>query len=413
MSLTNASTDAMIKSFPNVTLPIVSAEGTHQELAIMRSALKENYCSVSTTLGGGAYGYLGGLTNDPVYATIVPASPFTVPLDPGNPPIIEAGTTAVAAANENSQYTEHKRMYTEWQTVESSGRKQLQDAVPKGLLSGIKCAHRGFSHLRVRQMLEYLFANAIISAEMIVENKNQLNQPWDAHEPFHSLIDRVSICREFAADAGRTITDNDVMDALFTVIYETALMHEECEKWEDKPAADKTWHNFQAHFLEAQRKLKRRQRTTTKQGGFHGVNAIVNEQMENANDALVNLMTNAASDRDEIRLLNKTVHTQNETIAAFTKTLASIQTQLGKLTGNKGPTQPSVAPEDILKDIMWINGKHKWDNGGYCWTHGYIVGRNHNSTSCGGTGKRNRAAGHQETATRDNRMGGSERGAPK
>jgi hypothetical protein len=190
-------------------------------------------------------------------------------------------------------------------------------------------------------------------------------------------------------------------------------MHEECEKWEDKPAADKTWHNFQAHFLEAQRKLKRRQRTTTKQGGFHGVNAIVNEQMENANDALVNLMTNAASDRDEIRLLNKTVHTQNETIAAFTKTLASIQTQLGKLTGNKAPTQPAVAPEDILKDIMWINGKHKWDNGGYCWTHGYIVGRNHNSTSCGGTGKRNRAAGHQETATRDNRMGGSERGAPK
>jgi hypothetical protein len=85
MSLTNASTDAMIKSFPNVNLPIVSAEGTHQELATMRSALKENYCSISTTLGGGADGYLGGFTNDPVYTTIVPASPFTVPLDPGNP----------------------------------------------------------------------------------------------------------------------------------------------------------------------------------------------------------------------------------------------------------------------------------------------------------------------------------------
>jgi hypothetical protein len=74
--------------------------------------------------------------------------------------------------------------------------------------------------------------------------------------------------------------------------------------------------------------------------------------MENANDALVNLMTNAASDRDEIRLLNKTVHTQNETIAAFTKTLASIQTQLSKLTGTKAPTPPIVAPEDILKDAM-------------------------------------------------------------
>jgi hypothetical protein len=91
MSLTNASTDAMIKGFPNVNLPIVSAKGTHQELATIRSALKENYCSVSTTLGDGAYGYLGGLTNDPIYATIVPASLFTVPLDPDNPPIIETG----------------------------------------------------------------------------------------------------------------------------------------------------------------------------------------------------------------------------------------------------------------------------------------------------------------------------------
>jgi hypothetical protein len=143
----------------------------------MRSALKENYCSISTTLGGGAYGYLGGLTNDPVYATIVPAHPFIVPINPGNPPIIAAGTTAVAAASENSQYTERKQMYTEWQTVESSGRKQLQDAVPKGLLSGIKCAHQGFSHLRVRQMLEYLFTNVIISAEMIVENKTSSTNP--------------------------------------------------------------------------------------------------------------------------------------------------------------------------------------------------------------------------------------------
>jgi hypothetical protein len=413
MSFTNASTDAMIKSFPKFTLPIVSAEGTHQELATMRSALKENYCSVSTTLGGGAYGYLGGLTNDPVYTTIVPVNPFIVPSDPGNPPIIAVGTTAVAAANENSQYTERKRMYTEWQTMESSGRKQLQDSVPKGLLSGIKCAHRGFSHLRVRQMLEYLFTNAIISAEMIVENKNQLNKPWGAHKPFHSLIDRVSICREFAADAGRTITDNDVMDALFTVIFDTALMHEECEKWEDKPVANKTWHNFQAHFLKAQRKLKRRQRTTTKQGEFHCVNAIVNEHMEHANDALVNLMTNAASDRDESRLLNKTVHTQNEMIAAFTKTLASINAQIAKLSGTKAAPPPAVAPEDVLKDFMWTNGKHKWDSGRYCWTHGFIVGRNHTSASCGGTGKCNRAPGHQDTATRENRMGGSECGAPK
>jgi hypothetical protein len=43
----------------------------------------------------------------------------------------------------------------------------------------------------------------------------------------------------------------------------------------------------------------------------------------------------------------------------------------------------------------------------YCWTHGYRVSATHNSKTC-----TRRAVGHQEEATRDNNMGGSQVGKP-
>ena len=47
------------------------------------------------------------------------------------------------------------------------------------------------------------------------------------------------------------------------------------------------------------------------------------------------------------------------------------------------------------------------NNGNYCWTHGFRVGRNHNSMTCFSP-----APGHQKEATKENRMGGSTLGMP-
>jgi hypothetical protein len=65
----------------------------------------------------------------------------------------------------------------------------------------------------------------------------------------------------------------------------------------------------------------------------------------------------------------------------------------------------------MLDESNWLaNGRHKYDTGGYCWSHGYLVRPNHTSLSCGAKGQK---AGHQPTATRDNPMNGSTRGKPR
>jgi hypothetical protein len=207
------------------------------------------------------------------------------------------------------------------------------------------------------------------------------------------------------------------MDALYTVIFNTAVMCEECEKWEDKATVNKTYENFKTHFTTAQRKLKRRQKTTARQGGFHDVNAIVVEQLEQADDALVNLVSAAAADRDQLVILNRTINTQNETIAALTKQYQSVGNKMDALNNRAAPPPtnlPASAPSDrvpMLDESNWLpNGHLKYDNGGYCWSHGYIVRPNHTSLGCGVKGQK---PGHQTTATCDNPVNGSTRGKPR
>ena len=75
-------------------------------------------------------------------------------------------------------------------------------------------------------------------------------------------------------------------------MYTTGLLYDDCDKWDDKKHDKKTWANFQAHFQEAQRKFKRKQKSLTRAGGYHGVNN--KKYMNGTHDALINLATLAA-----------------------------------------------------------------------------------------------------------------------
>jgi uncharacterized coiled-coil protein SlyX len=185
---------------------------------------------------------------------------------------------------------------------------------------------------------------------MIMENETRLTVEWDPNRPFSDLDQGATAVHEFANDAGRPITNNRVMDALYTVIFNTGVMCNECEKWEDKAVADRTYENFKTHFATAQRKLKHRQKTSTKQGGFHGANALVTDQLDQANDALVNLATAAASDRDHMLLLNETIHTQNETIAKLAQQYQLLSNKMyaigrSNYQGTAAPQPPNRVPK--------------------------------------------------------------------
>ena len=53
------------------------------------------------------------------------------------------------------------------------------------------------------------------------------------------------------------IADEDIVDTIYTMVYNTGLVYDNCDKRDDKQRDKKTWANFQAQFQTDQRKYKK------------------------------------------------------------------------------------------------------------------------------------------------------------
>ena len=88
---------------------------------------------------------------------------------------------------------------------------------------------------------------------------------------------------------------------MYTIVYNTVLFYDDCDKWDNTERADKTRANFQAHFQATQRKYKRKQKFSTRLEGYQGANNL-RETGEDTHDALINLATAAVVDRDTMMI---------------------------------------------------------------------------------------------------------------
>ena len=95
------------------------------------------------------------------------------------------------------------------------------------------------------------------------------------------------------------------------------MFYDECDEWYDNPRVDKTWVNFQAHFQDAQRKHKRNQIVSTRDGGYHGASIL--EEAEDTQDELINLATAAVADLVAMMTHNQIIAELTATISALTQ----------------------------------------------------------------------------------------------
>ena len=162
---------------------------------------------------------------------------------------------------------------------------------------------------------------------------------------------------------------------------------------------EKTWANFQVNFKAAQQKHKRKQKVSTRAGGYHGANNL--REIYGTHDALINLSTAAVADRETMMSQCKTTSDLIVTDSALNQKL-----QKENAVHNRG----SVIPVDIKEQANpnWVNGKHVHVFGGYFWTHGHCVDTNHDSRMC-----RSKKEGHMENATRADNMGKNQYGKPR
>ena len=204
------------------------------------------------------------------------------------------------------------------------------EAVRKMFLSRVFDRNRGFSHLRVRDIITHLFTEyGQVEYQYIVGNCSKLSEPWDANRHLQELVQHVQKIQESANDGGRTIADEEIFETIYTLVYNTGLFYDNCDKWGDSQCNEKTLANFQAHFQAAQWNFKRKHKVSTSAGRYHGANYL--REMDGTHGALINLATAAAADRE-------TMMYQCKTIANLTATITALNQQLqqANTVNNKG-----------------------------------------------------------------------------
>ena len=189
-------------------------------------------------------------------------------------------------------------------------------------LKGITNRNVGLAHVTIREILEFLFQNyGNITQYDIEDNDKKLKENWDANTPIELLFDQINDAQDFAAAAGQPYTNNQQPTTAYSLVYATDLFFDNCKAWNRLPANQKTMENFKTTFEQAQRELCDQQ--CTAQQAIFQANGIWCHPTKNNDhplqemaEALANLATATASDRQVLQNLTNTVKELSNRIKA-------------------------------------------------------------------------------------------------
>jgi hypothetical protein len=377
------STVDFIGSFPIQPIKITGMP-TYATLTLLRNELQQNAATIPSNRGGGSNGYLGTIMSGPMYDTVAPGQPYTIPAYPGAQPTVPAGATGPQISEAVRLHNESLREWREYTNIHNALKKQLEEAIEPVYLRSQRHRHVGFANRSVRELLAYLFqAYGQLNAQKLIDNQTTMNKAWDPSTPFETLIEQIEDAMEVADAANQAFSDAQILTLSYTLVYNTGLYFDECKEWKAKPAGAKTWDTFKIFFLVAQAELREQQQATSGRSGF---SAHTHNQEQQTAEALASLGAAQESDRQAFCQLVTT----NSELAD------QLKLALGEIT-----TLKSVVNQIKTKTL----NKPRKLNDNYCWTHGFRVADEHTSKTC-----KNPKPGHQQEATKTNQMGGSTAG---
>lgn len=369
-------------------LPAIRDIPTYDTLRTLRQILKANAATVTSTNGGGAHGYVGLVVTAAAYDIIAPGTPFNVPVNPPAEPVIAAGATGAQIGEAVRQHKEQRRVFSEYTNVQQALKTQVEEAIDDIYLVGIVDLTTGLANVTLTELLNHLMTTyGGINDLDLKANTEEMMKEWDQNTPVEFVIRQIERAREFAADALQPYTDAQALTIANNLIAGKSLFVDPVKEWNRKDAADKTWTNFKTHYIQAQKEI--RQNKTMEEAGYHGANASIQEtEQQNQAEALMNLAAAVSSDRQTFSDMTNTI----QTLLAKNAALEARLDALAKNTSG-GPTNDRRQT------------RRPPDPNGYCSTHGYYVAEGHNSKTC-----RTPGPNHNLEATRENNMGGSQKG---
>ena len=342
-------------TYPHPTLTPIEGKPSFVSLVTLKREVYANARSIYCPAGGND-GHLGLVMSDADYTARTGAA-FVPPVHPGAQPAHAPAATQAQILAADRTYDKAVEAASTAHRVKVDLQKMLLDAIGHTYLQQLEDDVFGFSDVTPQTIMAHLETTyGTMNQEDIEKNRETLSEVWSPEDPIEDLWTRITQAQRIATRAGEAIPDAAVIRLTLKVLEDTGVFANGIDKWRDKAEADRTLVNFKTHFNRENK--ERLRKLTAKTAGYHGANqALTNNTQENL----------------------------QETSAVAT-------------TKNSKPPSGKTATNPFGVNVG--NNRTMY----YCWTHGLGKNPNHTSPNC-----KNKATGHQDTATADNLMGGNDR----
>jgi hypothetical protein len=382
-------------SFPHPILPQEEGEPDYQTINATRKFLQVDSRAIGTHLGGGTLGHLGLIISDVSYSNIAPPTAdaptfWETPNSPGRAPAKTDGTASKISAARHI-WEEDVQTYQTYTSIQQALKKQIISVFEPMYLEILNDNMMGYANISARDMLDHLFEPyGNITAVDLEINFEHMRRVWDPQQPVETLFKHIQDCADYSEAGGVPIGPSQQINIVYAKIFATGHFMSACRRWNERPAANKTWTHFKSHFAAAQRQHKQIQGETAANVGYHSANAAMTKNedhmAEATNGALENLATATAADRGIVAALTQANSFLVKQLEENASELRELKTLLNQERRDRRGPRSSTSSEST-----------------YCWTHGYKVGKTHKSVTCN-----TRNPGHKAEATWADNMGGSQ-----
>ena len=297
--------------------------------------------------------------------------------------------------------------------MEKALQRHIQEAVEDKYIEPLVDEFTNLINHDIPTVLEYLTYNfGKVRSEEVAEKETEvMSMTWQPQDPIVLLTRPIENLQELAKEAGIPYSDMQLLQKGLAIICNTRDFEYALTMWENLPQTSKTWATFKTHFHEAQLALKKIRGPTMQQAGYHHANALavqirtdIQEHMTTRDQQMLAMLeaitpaTSESSSESDQSSTSDIHHTANFTAD---QTQLEILKLLKELSVNIKSNRPTPRPYNryVKKTPDDQVTPPRNDLSKYCWTHGK---GNHSSTEC-----RRRAQGHKDSATLQDKKGGS------
>ena len=312
-------------------------------------------------------------------------------------------------------------MFNKYYSVDKACKKVLFTIIPEAYLRSFKNKYTGYANVKCLDILSHLWTTyGVLQDFEVQENDVRMKQPITAETLFEEFVEQI----ETAVDAVATqvpYTRQQIVSIAFTTVENSGIYYDGVKEWRQKDTADKTWEAFKTFFAREFREIRVQPRTSSSEGygtnimrGGHTNAAERDEMQQQQAEALANLSTAKAADRQAVTAMSRSnaTITQELRTATATATIATLQQPLASCAC---ATTPRTGAKEQQRRQASQQRPHNpgrnftpLDPDGYRWLHGYHINKVHNGASCYNT-----LPGNHRAATRADPMGGITNNKPE